>query len=63
MYKNVYKYDDMKRAEHMAVRETVGWYLFTHEIIEVTGADAASFAEVEKSTSVPSMNSIASSAF
>ena len=33
MYKNVYKYDDMKRAEHMAVRSAVGWYLFTHEII------------------------------
>ena len=25
MYKNIYKYDDMKRREHMAVREHVGW--------------------------------------
>ena len=24
MYKNVYKYDEMKRSEHMAVRTTVG---------------------------------------
>ena len=30
MYQNVYCYDEMKRAEHMAVRETVGWYLWTH---------------------------------
>ena len=45
MYKNVYKYDEMKRAEHMAVRENVGWYLFTHEIIEVTGKDAAAFLD------------------
>ena len=45
MYKNVYKYDDMKRAEHMAVRNAVGWYLFTHEIIEVTGPDATAFLD------------------
>ena len=32
MYQNVYCYDEMKRAEHMAVRETVGWYLWTHQI-------------------------------
>ena len=40
MYQNVYCYDEMKRAEHMAVRETVGWYLWTHQIVEVTGKDA-----------------------
>lgn len=45
MYKNIFKYDDMKRAEHMAVRNTVGWYLFTHQIVEVTGADAAAFLD------------------
>lgn len=42
---NVYKYDEIKRAEHMAVRETVGWYYFTHELLEVTGADAAAFLD------------------
>ena len=35
----------MKRAEHMAVRETVGWYLWTHQIVEVTGKDATVFLE------------------
>lgn len=45
MYKNVYKYDEMKRAEHMAVRKTAGWYLYTHELIEVSGADAAAFLD------------------
>ena len=43
MYQNVYCYDEMKRAEHMAVRETVGWYLWTHQIVEVTGKDATVF--------------------
>ena len=45
MYKNVYKYDDMKRAEHMAVRNTAGWYLYTHELLEVTGEDASAFLD------------------
>ena len=45
MYKNVYSHDDMKRAEHMAVRNSVGWYLYTHELIEVTGNDATAFLE------------------
>lgn len=44
-YKNVYKFDDMKRAEHMAVRNTVGWYLWTHHMVEVTGEDAADFLD------------------
>ena len=35
----------MQRAEHMAVRETVGWYLWTHQIVEVTGKDATVFLE------------------
>lgn len=46
MYKNVYKYDDMKRSEHMAVRKTVGWYLWTHQLVEVAGPDAAAFLEM-----------------
>lgn len=45
MYKNVYKYDDMKRSEHMAVRTTVGWYLWTHQLVEVKGTDAAAFLD------------------
>ena len=45
MYKNIYKYDDMKRSEHMAVRTTAGWYLWTHELMEVRGADAAAFLD------------------
>lgn len=45
MYKNVYKYDDMKRKEHMAVRENVGWYLWTHQLVEVKGEEAAAFLD------------------
>lgn len=43
---NVYKYDDMKRSEHMAVRKTAGWYLWTHQLVEVTGKDAAAFLDL-----------------
>ena len=46
MYKNVYKYDETKRSEHMAVRTTVGWYLWTHQLVEVTGGDCVSFLEM-----------------
>lgn len=41
MYKNAFKYDEMKRREHLAVRNTVGWYCFTHHLIQVSGQDAA----------------------
>ncbi len=46
MYKNIFKDDDWKRSEHMAVRETVGYYLFTHQIMEVTGPDAGRFLDM-----------------
>ena len=46
MYQNVYCYDEMKRAEHMAVRETVAWCLWTHQIVEVTGRDCTEFLEL-----------------
>ncbi|MBF7097693.1 aminomethyltransferase family protein [Alkalibacter mobilis] len=46
MFKNVYKYDDMKRREHMAVRKTVGWYLWTHQLLEVKGNDADKFLDL-----------------
>lgn len=45
MFKNVFKYDEMKRAEHMAVRETFGWYYWTHQLLEVSGTDAAAFLD------------------
>ena len=45
MNKNMFKYDDWKRNEHMAVRTTAGWYLFTHQILEVTGEDVVEFLE------------------
>lgn len=44
-FQNVYKYDEMKRSEHMAVRQTVGWYFFTHQLLEVTGTDAVVFLD------------------
>lgn len=45
MYKTFYKFDDMKRAEHMAVRKNVGWYLWTHQLLDVTGEDATAFLD------------------
>jgi aminomethyltransferase len=45
MFKNLYKYDDIKRAEHEAVRKTAGWYYFTHQLLEVAGPDAAAFLD------------------
>lgn len=43
MYKNEYAHDSWKREEHEAVRNGVGWYFFTHRLIEVEGDDAAAF--------------------
>ena len=43
--KNIYKYDEMKRSEHMAVRTTIGWYLWTHHLVEVTGTDVNAFMD------------------
>ena len=45
MYKNIFKYDDMKRGEHMAVRQTVGWYFWTHQLLEITGPDVTAFLD------------------
>lgn len=45
MYKNIFKYDEWKRSEHMAVRESAGYYLFTHQLMEVTGPDACRFLD------------------
>lgn len=46
MYRNIYKYDDAKRKEHMAVRKHVGWYLWTHQLVEVQGEDAQEFLDL-----------------
>jgi len=45
MFKHLYRHDDLKREEHMAVRNTVGWYYFTHNLIEVIGEDASAFLD------------------
>ena len=45
MYKNEYAHDSWKREEHEAVRNSVGWYFFTHRLIEVNGDDAAAFLD------------------
>ena len=45
MYKNIFKYDDMKRGEHMAVRTSVGWYFWTHQLVEITGPDVTAFLD------------------
>ena len=45
MYKNIFKYDDIKRSEHMAVRNAVGWYFWTHQLLEITGPDVTAFLD------------------
>ena len=45
MFSNVYKNDPEKRAEHEAVRNTVGWYYFTHHIVELKGSGAKTFLD------------------
>ena len=45
MFKNIFKNDEWKRSEHMAVRECVGYYLFTHQLMEVTGEEASKFLD------------------
>ena len=41
----LFKDDKVARAEHDAIRNNVGWYKWTHDLLEVTGADAASFLD------------------
>lgn len=41
----LFKNDAVTRAQHNAVRNNVGWYKWTHDLLEVTGADAASFLD------------------
>ncbi|MBC3888115.1 aminomethyl transferase family protein [Acetobacterium paludosum] len=37
--------DDSVKKQHLAVRNSVGWYDFTHKLLEVTGADATEFLD------------------
>ena len=34
------------KEQHMAVRDSVGWYDFTHHLVEVTGKDASIFLDM-----------------
>lgn len=41
----LFKDDEKARAQHKAVRENVGWYRWTHDLVEVTGPDAAAMLD------------------
>lgn len=41
----LFKDDSVARAQHQAVRENVGWFQWTHDLVEVTGADAGKFLD------------------
>ncbi len=41
----LFKEDSVARAQHQAVRENVGWFQWTHDLVEVTGADAGKFLD------------------
>ena len=40
------KNDELRCSEHTAVREKVGYYDFTHQLLEVRGRDAAKFLDM-----------------
>ena len=41
----LFKDDAVARAQHDAIRNNVGWYNWTHDLLEVTGSDAAKFLD------------------
>ncbi|MDR1531987.1 MAG: aminomethyltransferase family protein [Clostridiales bacterium] len=41
----LFKEDAAARAQHDAVRKNVGWYRWTHDLLEVTGADSTRFLD------------------
>lgn len=41
----LFKEDSVARAQHQAVRENIGWYQWTHDLVEVKGADAGRFLD------------------
>jgi glycine cleavage system aminomethyltransferase T len=41
----LFKEDTVARAQHQSVRENVGWFQWTHDLVEVTGKDAGKFLD------------------
>ncbi len=41
----LFKEDPIARAQHQAVRENIGWFQWTHDLVEVTGTDAGRFLD------------------
>jgi glycine cleavage system aminomethyltransferase T len=41
----LFKEDSVARAQHQSVRENVGWFQWTHDLVEVTGTDAGKFLD------------------
>lgn len=41
----LFKEDSVARAQHQSVRENVGWFQWTHDLVEVNGADAGKFLD------------------
>lgn len=41
----LFKEDQAARAQHQAVRENAGWYRWTHDLVEVKGADSTAFLD------------------
>ena len=41
----LFKEDEIARADAMAVRQNCGWYRWTHDLVELTGADAEKFLD------------------
>ena len=41
----LFKEDTVARAQHQSVRENVGWFQWTHDLVEIKGADAGRFLD------------------
>lgn len=41
----LFKDDTVARAQHNAVRNNIGWYRWTHDLLEVTGTDSTPFLD------------------
>ncbi len=41
----LFKEDTVARAQHQSVRENVGWFQWTHDLVEVTGKDSGKFLD------------------
>lgn len=52
----LFKYDDIARSEHNAVRKNVGWYRWTHDLIEVRGEDSMSLLNYIFTNSIDKLN-------